>query len=68
MGDNINVLALMPIVSADMMQYSIVYRAATLEIISTAMDTTGYSAASRQRRLKAAEFGTLMSSRIGIDL
>ena len=35
MGDNINVLALVPIVSADMMQFSIVYRAATLEIIGT---------------------------------
>ena len=68
MGDNINVLALVPIVSADMMQFSIVYRAATLEIIGTTIDTTGNSEASRQRRLRAAEFGTLVSSRIGIDL
>ena len=53
MGDNINVLALVPIVSADMMQFSIVYRAATLEIIGTTIDTTGNSEESRQRQPKS---------------
>ena len=68
MGDNITVHAAVPMVSADMMQFNVNYRAATLEIIGTMMDTTGQSEAFRQIVLKAAEFGTLVSSRIGINL
>ena len=68
MGDNITVHAVVPMVSADMMAFNVVYRAATLEIIGATMDTTGQSEAFRQIVLKAAEFGTLVSSHIAINL
>ena len=68
MGDNITVHAAVPMVSADMMQFNVNYRAATLEIIGATMDTTGQSEAFRQIVLKAAEFGTLVSSHIAINL
>ena len=68
MGDNITVHAVVPVVSADMIQFNVTYRAATLEIIGTMMDTTGQSEAFRQIVLKAAEFGTLVSSHIAINL